>query len=153
MVMKTFKQFLNDRRKLVIYHFDADDAVARQLVFEVLTEAKKSVDLGQGKSIVHHKAHIPDGQDHLQFMVKGRKVYSVNKDGTAHDRSHGKKMQRWALDGAAAHYPGFKMPDDGLIEAILANEEAELLTESNDRPATLISKALLAKALAKAKRS
>ena len=97
------------------------------------------MDLGQGKSIVHQKEHIPDGQDHLHFKVKSRSVYAVNKDGTAHDRSHGKKMQRWALDGAKTCYPDFKMPDNGLIEEVLANERAELLAESSGESEVLIS--------------
>jgi hypothetical protein len=151
MTMKSFKRFLRDQSSgFVIYHYDTDDAEARKLIQEVLTEEKKSVELGRGKSIVHHKAHIPDGQDHLHFQVKGSNVYAVNKDGTAHDRSHGKQMQRWTLDGAALHYPGFKMPKDGLTEEILANGKAELLTESGHEPAVLISKAWLTKALSAA---
>jgi hypothetical protein len=143
-LMKRFSEFIREqsgREGIVIYHFDASDHDARRLVEEVLTEAKKSVDLGQGKCIIHHKAHIPDGQDHLHFEVRGRTVYAVNKDGTAHDRSHGKTMQRWALDGAAAHYPTFKMPPGGLIEEILGNGKLELLTEGVDESKVLIPKA------------
>lgn len=118
---------------LVIYHFDTGDALAELVLTAMLNEAKSVVDLGKGRSIMFHKAHVPGGQDHVHFRVKGSSIAAVNADGTAHDRSHGIKLQRWALDGAKTHYPHIKMPKDGLIEQLIASDR-QLLVESENGP-------------------
>ena len=87
---------------------------------------------------MHHKAHVPNTQDHLHFRVKGTNIAAINKDGSAHDRSHGVQLQKWALDGMKQHYPGFRRPDDGLIESIFA-EDAVLLTEAAEHGRVLVS--------------
>ncbi|WP_136617002.1 MULTISPECIES: hypothetical protein [Mesorhizobium] len=147
--MKGFKQFLKDADGLqtewkevdVFYHFASDDQTAKDTILTLLTEAVPFVDLGKGRSIIHHKAHVPNTEDHLHFVVNGNKIAAVNKSGTAHDRSHGIKLQKWALKGAAQHYPDFKMPKDGLIESLLGQPDGELLLESHRRPRVLLSRA------------
>ncbi|KQI72390.1 hypothetical protein AN191_09805 [Loktanella sp. 5RATIMAR09] len=123
--LKTLKDYIsevearkNDERPetVVFYHFDETDRTAEVVIRLLLNEAKPRVDLGKGRAIIHHKAHIPNNQDHLHFEVKGTRFAAINKDGTAHDRSHGIKLQRWAVDGASKHYPDFRVPKDGLIE-------------------------------------
>ncbi|MBZ9703247.1 MULTISPECIES: hypothetical protein [unclassified Mesorhizobium] len=147
--MKSFKQFLRDANGLegemkevdVFYHFATDDQVAKDTILKLLTEAIPFVDLGKGRSIVHHKAHVPNTEDHLHFVVNGNKFAAVNKSGTAHDRSHGIKLQNWALKGAAKHYPDFTMPKNGLIETLYGQSDNELLLESDRRPKVLLSRA------------
>jgi hypothetical protein len=135
--------------RYAIYHYATGDQVAELVLNELLNEAKKYVDLGKGRSIMFHKAHIPDGQDHLHFRVDGAKIAAVNKDGSAHDRSHGVQLQRWAIDGAKAHYPDFKLPKDGLIEQLHMPEDRTLLLEAVEGR-VLVSKAVRLLALVKA---
>jgi hypothetical protein len=138
-IMKAIEEARNPPG-LVIYHFDTGDALAELILTAMLNEAKSVVDLGKGRSIMFHKAHAAGGQDHLHFRVKGSNIAAVNADGTAHDRSHGIQLQRWALDGAKAHYPQIRMPKDGLIEQLIATDR-QLLNEEETGP--LLDRVLL----------
>lgn len=140
---KGFKDYLaeakaKDSLRTVFYHFETSDHVAEVVVRLLLNEAKPYVDLGKGRAIIHHKAHIPDCQDHLHFRVKGTNIAAINKDGSAHDKSHGIQLQKWAMDGMRQHYPAFRIPEQGLIESIFSNEP-ELLTEEHGRGQVLLS--------------
>lgn len=128
-LIKRLREIEQGADHYVYYHYSSDDALAEFIVTNLLREAKEYVDLGKGRSLMFHKAHDGQGQDHVHFCVKKAKVYAINQDGTAHDRSHGVKMQRWALDGLEKNYPEFKRPKDGLIEALLAGPSGPMLTE------------------------
>lgn len=144
--VKSFKDFLYDatsgnRDVNVIYHFETADRVAEVIVRLLLNEAKPYIDLGKGRAILHHKAHIPNTQDHLHFRVKGTNIAAFNKDGSAHDKSHGIQLQKWATDGAKKHYPDFNIPTDGLIESIFS-DNASLLIEAQDCDHVLLSQGM-----------
>lgn len=137
-MVKGFRKYIDavegkTQARYAIYHYATGDQVAELVLNELLNEAKQYVDLGKGRSIMFHKAHIPDGQDHLHFRVDGAKIAAVNKDGSAHDRSHGVQLQRWAMDGAKSHYPDFKLPKDGLIEQLHMPRDQTLLLEDMER--------------------
>lgn len=141
--LKGFKDYLAEvevqrSTRTVFYHFDTSDRVAEVVIRLLLNEAKPYVDLGKGRAIMHHKAHVPKTQDHLHFRVKGTNIAAINKDGSAHDKSRGVQLQKWATDGAKQHYPDFHIPDDGLIESIFA-EDAVLLTEAAEHGQVLVS--------------
>ena len=106
------------KRNSPIFHFDSVDGTALATVLTLLdlSEAHKPIELGKGRAILYHPAHVKPGQPHLHFTVKGQKVAAINLDGTAHDQSHGIRLQRWALDGLKAHFPHFNRLEDGLIE-------------------------------------
>jgi hypothetical protein len=114
MKIKSFRELINAaegmHEQLVIYHVATDDRVAELVVRGLLLEAIPRVELGKGRSILFHKAHVPNTQDHLHFVVKGDKIAAVNKSGRAHDQSHGYQLQKWALDGAKKYDPDFIMP-------------------------------------------
>ncbi len=107
--------------KYALYYFDRNDAIAEIVIRLLLNEDRKSVDIGKQMCALFHKAHIPDGEDHLHFLVKGHKIASINKNGTVNDKGHGTTLLRLALNNAASHYPGFKKPRDGLIEQLMAD--------------------------------
>ena len=92
------------------YHIAGDDPLGLFIMRHFLGEARSEVALGKGRMMFFHRAHAPGGQDHVHFVVKGAKVFAINKDGSAHDRSHGVEMQRWAVDGLNAHHSGFTVP-------------------------------------------
>lgn len=131
-------------QRMVIYHFEQSDEVAETIVRLLLNEEKPSVDLGKGRRILFHIAHVPTGEDHLHFRVKGKNIAAINKSGTAHDKSHGVKLQRWALDGMEQHYPGFKRPVDGVIECLMGKPTAggiQTLNENFTRKEVLLPRA------------
>lgn len=142
---KSLREVLNPGKKgaekFVIYHFAQDDPVAELIVRALLNEQRPSVDLGKGRSILFHKAHVPNTEDHLHFMVRRAKIAAINQSGTAHDMSHGVQLQRWALDGMQQYYPGFKLPPNGLIEALMSTPSSGLLNEAFDENEVLLSKA------------
>ncbi len=132
----------------VLYHFNPDDRTAEKVIRLLLNEDKRRVDFGQGRTIIFHRATVPNTFDHLHFQVKGTNIAAINRDGTAHDRSHGIKLQRWALDGMANHYPGFKPPKDGIIESLMAaplSPGSQVLNENECfiEGATMIPRAVL----------
>ena len=149
MPVKGFKEFLaeveadraagNLHERVAVYHFATVDLIASAILTSLLMEALPRVDLGKGRSIMFHKAHVPGTEDHLHFLVKGSKIAAINKSGAAHDRSQGVELQKWAINGARQHYPDFNIPDDGLIEQLYSDDQARLLVESangqNDRVA------------------
>ena len=133
--------------RLVIYHFSPADEHAQAVIEQLLSEEKKYVDVGKGRALMFHKAHVPNTDDHLHFVVKGAKVAALNKDGTAHDQSHGFQMQKWAIDGIKKHYPGFTIPKEGLIEQIMGKPEAGILNEGFTAGEILMPKANLVLAM------
>ena len=144
--VKSFRAYLDDvtsssRDVNVIYHFETADRVAEVIVRLLLNEAKPYIELGKGRAILHHKAHILNTQDHLHFRVKGTNIAAINKDGSAHDKSHGIKLQKWATDGARKHYPDFNIPTDGLIESIFS-DNSSLLIEAQDCDHVLLSQGI-----------
>jgi hypothetical protein len=132
------------------YYFDTSDNVAETVIRLLLNEDKSRVDLGQNKSIIFHRAHTEVNQDHLHFLVKGDKIAAVNRDGTAHDSSHGVRLQKWALNGAAQHYPEFRMPKDGLIERLMVEAGAQMLNEEIGGANVLIPRAVITEAISHA---
>ncbi|QNL18856.1 hypothetical protein HXX25_05545 [Hyphobacterium sp. CCMP332] len=142
-LIETIKSITDPEPVFIFYHFDVGDRDAEILIRLLLREAKPYVDLGKGRAIMHHKAHIPNGQDHLHFRVKGSCIAAINKDGSAHDQSHGKTLQKWAMDGARAHYPDFVVPPDGLIEQLFMFTEDQVLHEAMKSKAILASPELM----------
>jgi hypothetical protein len=84
-----------------------------------LTEAQhRGFPLGGKYSAQLHKAHIPQGQDHLHIHSKKNQLFALNTDGTAHDGSHGAYIPNKVADAIRQHYPDFILPPDNLIESV-----------------------------------
>ncbi len=128
------------QEKFVFFHFKSDDTVARFILAHLLVEDCKYVDLGKGREVFYHTAHVPPGQDHLHFYQNDSKLYALNRDGTAHDASHGKVMAGWARDAVKDNYPGFTLPQGGLIEAFADTGRTTLLLEEPGRQPVLLDK-------------
>jgi len=83
-----------------------------------LTEAQhRGFPLGGKYSAQLHKAHIPQGQDHLHIYSKKNQLFALNIDGTAHDSSHGTQIPNKVADALRQHYPEFVLPPDNFIES------------------------------------
>ena len=124
--MVTIRELRRSTEVLVFHYFSEDDDVAVSHL-RYLVESGRSYDMGKGRAVLFHRAHIPQTQDHLHFLQKGNKLYALNRDGTAHDASHGKQMHGWAMD-AVKQFPGFQLPPRGLIESQF--DDAETLVQA-----------------------
>ena len=116
----------------VFFHYDEHDVIAKRAVRQYLCEGGKTLQLGKGRSVRFDRAHVPGGQDHLHFLQKGNNLFALNRDGTAHDRSHGIQMAKWTMDYIKTNHPEWTVPKNGLIEAMLARDEKTYLIEANE---------------------
>ena len=73
--------------------------------------------MGGKYSALLHKAHVPGGQDHIHVFARQNQLFAINRDGTAHDRSHGVRIPNRVADAIRAEFPNFNLPLDNLIES------------------------------------
>lgn len=139
---KSLKQFLaqSEQQKpcFIFHHHRANDSEAAEFLRMFLTEGK-TIRLAGGKAAVFHRAHTPSTQDHLHFYLKQNQLYAINKDGTAHDASHGLKLHNWAVDLVKSEYPNFKIPPTNVIESMFA-AGYQLIVEASARRQPLLTK-------------
>ena len=87
-----------------------------------LMEAKHRGDPLIGKySAKLHKAHIPQGQDHLHVYAKNNELFALNIDGSAHDRSHGNNIPNRVADAIVKKYSEFTLSPGNIIESAPAD--------------------------------
>jgi hypothetical protein len=84
---------------------------------ELLHEAgHRGIPLRSAYSYQAHRAYVPNMQDHFHVYMKQNQIFSVNMDGSAHDRIHGSQIPN------AAAIPlrdlGVDVPDNNLIESV-----------------------------------
>jgi hypothetical protein len=104
---------------------------------KLLQESKKQ-NLGNGYSITFDRNNysLEDrSKDHLHFFLNGKKLGAINRDGTAHDRSHGVRIPNHVADFIKTSYPDFQIPSNNIIESVdQTDEELTLfLIEENIR--------------------
>jgi hypothetical protein len=115
---------------MVFAYYHNEDEVAEAIIKRYLVESGRTYDLGRGYKVAYHRQHVPKTQDHLHFSLKGRDLYSINRDGTAHDSSHGKKMHNQVVDGMKTLFPDFIIPPYNIIESFVVDSK-EYLVESS----------------------
>ena len=79
-------------------------------------------------SAILHKGHGAGGQDHLHVFAKRNQLFALNKDGTAHDASHGARIPNRVAQAIRSKFPQFKIPDTGVIEGVMDEELYEFYT-------------------------
>lgn len=83
-----------------------------------LQEARlKGVPLGGTYSAQLHRPHASGGQVHLHIYARNNQLFSINIDGTAHDRSHGARIPSRVAKAIADTFPNFRLPPNRLIES------------------------------------
>ena len=105
-------------------HFVFEVGSMKQTVFkkfhdeDVLFEGHhRGTPLGGQYSAVLHRAHIHSGQDHLHIFAKQNQLAALNRDGTAHDASHGVRLPNRVVTAILSTFPQFTIPPDGFIES------------------------------------
>jgi len=133
--MMSFSQFVQ-RRDLGWLTFSVEHYTVHVLFSEgewaLLNEGKhRALPLGGQYSAQLHKAHSPVGQDHLHVYAKNKQIFSINKDGSAHDGSHRVRIPNRVADEISRVLPGFTLPPGNLIESaprdVLAMVQKDLL--------------------------
>lgn len=95
-----------------------------------ITEAQhRGVPLAGPYSVIKHKPHIDGGQYHLHLYHKQNQLFAINKDGTAHDKSHGYQIPNKVADALRKQFPDFVLPRHNIIESVndLTAVEIEIL--------------------------
>jgi hypothetical protein len=96
-----------------LYFGDTDNDTHKMLL-----EAKhKGVPLIGPYSTQKHVDRTGKGQEHLHIYSKNNEIFAINKDGTAHDQSHGAIIPNKVAQALRKHFPDFKIPPNNLIES------------------------------------
>lgn len=116
--MLSFKQFVMAQEPVsftvegytVHVYFDPADA-------GLLLEGRNKIySLGGQYTAQLHRAHSHVGQDHIHVYAKNGQIFALNRDGTAHDRSHNQRIPNKVAEAIPKYFPGFKIPPNNLIE-------------------------------------
>ena len=84
----------------------------------LLVEGKsKTFELGGQYSAMLHQAHSNPGQIHIHVYAKNRKLFAMNQDGSAHDRSHQTRIPNEVATAISKKFPSFTLPPDNFIES------------------------------------
>ena len=103
----------------VTMRFNVDEYVVDILISDqdgiLLEGSVKNLDFGGQYYAQLHSAHSNPGQKHIHVYAKNRQLFSMNIDGSAHDRSHGARIPNKVADAIRNILPGFKIPENNLI--------------------------------------
>ena len=118
---KDFKEEILEISDYIVHlSFDSD---TEQKLFK---ESKdKGENIGGTYSVIKHKPHTSKGQSHLHIYAKKNELFSINKDGTAHDNSHKTTIPNEVFDGLKKYFPNFELPKNRYIEHV---EKDNLIT-------------------------
>lgn len=121
--MKSFKEYLAESKPNYEWlTFSVEDYLIHVL-FEsstdsLITEAKhKGMPLGGQYSAQLHGVHSPVGQQHIHVYAKNNQLFSLNKDGSAHDASHQTQIPNKVAKAIQNNFPGFTLPPNNIIES------------------------------------
>ncbi|WNL30176.1 MULTISPECIES: hypothetical protein [Aliarcobacter] len=126
--MGKFIQFIQEeeRKKYQWLTFEIDTYVVHILFETTLNESKlHGFPLGGQYSAQLHNAHSEVGQKHLHVYAKNNQIFSMNIDGTAHDKSHRTRIPNKVANAINKYFPDFTLPPDNFIES--ASEEIKKL--------------------------
>lgn len=101
-------------------HVSSDDPKGSSAIIEAQQRGKP---LRGPYSAQQHAGHTAAGQEHLHVYLKQNQIFSLNKDGTAHDKSHGVRIPNRVADAIRELFPDFDLPEDNLIETIAKDED------------------------------
>ena len=107
----------------IIHLYFIEDELSESLSSKpLLIQESNVIDLGKGRELAFHRnnytnPHNP-AKDHLHFYVKGKEIFSINRDGTAHDGSHGVLIPGDVYNKINKRFPDFNLPKNRLIESL-----------------------------------
>lgn len=113
-----YKQIVIESPDFVIHVYFEDRTSNRSgNVVELLNEAiYKGKPIGGSYSALEHKPKVPpNAQPHYHFYDRNRQLFAINKDGTAHDDSHGCKINNKIASFMKS--VGYVVPSNNIIES------------------------------------
>ena len=121
-----FKEYLSNlenSKKYVRQTFAEDGKIFHFYTSADSLDEAKWVELGKGNSVRYDSGNTgTKTKGHLHFLHKGKDLITINRDGIAHDQSHGYKMSKRQTNIVSSKF-GFSVPDDNILESCtLANE-------------------------------
>jgi hypothetical protein len=121
--MKSFKEFLAEKEaeKRMWYTFESEGYVVHiwfdsEELHEINEAKYKGTPIGGQYSAQLHQAHSTVGQQHLHVYAKNNQLFSLNKDGSAHDRSHTAVIPNKVAKAIKNHFPSFELSSKNIIE-------------------------------------
>jgi hypothetical protein len=104
-----------EKHFIVHFHFDPDGADGQ------LLEARfHGLPLVDTYSAQKHAAHASPGYEHLHVYSKQNHLFAMNRDGSAHDDSHGYRIPNRVAQAIRTRFPDFIIPSNNLIESFEA---------------------------------
>ena len=61
--------------------------------------------------------HSDSGQYHLHVYNRNNQLFAINKDGTAHDQSHGCRIPNKVAKVLRIRFPDYRIPSNNFIES------------------------------------
>lgn len=58
------------------------------------------------------------GKPHVHILLKGKELFALNINGTAHDGSHGVRIPNIIKDALPEIFPSCEIPENGMIECM-----------------------------------
>jgi hypothetical protein len=103
---------------IIQIYFENSSINLTEDIVELLNEAKyKGKPIGGTYSAIEHKPKVPpNAQPHYHFYDRNNHLYAINKDGTAHDASHGCKLNNTI--SKFLNTVGYTVPANNLIESL-----------------------------------
>ena len=138
--MKTFKEFLIEQGEIergfeIIQVDDYLLIIFFENSLELLTEAmQKGKKLVNDYTYIINKGNVDPNFKHIHVYKKGKQIFAMNIDGTAHDKSHKTKIPNKVADAIRKKHPEFLIPKDNFIENLdisLEEKDLILLLEKN----------------------
>jgi hypothetical protein len=128
-----FKNFLEKNNAGTSYIeltvFDDNVLISIYVERQSLDEGKV-YNLGKGDTVRYDSGNMnTKTQDHLHFYHNGSQLYAINRDGTAHDKSHGYKISNRHAEIVSNKF-GFSLPKNNIIESCPLAIETILLCEN-----------------------
>ena len=82
----------------------------------ILEAQRRGIPLIGPYSYFKHPPHNPTGAYHLHIYCKQNELFSINKNGTAHDGSSGYRIPNKVANKLREMFPNWKIPDNNIIE-------------------------------------
>lgn len=102
----------------------------------IFKEAKhRGTPLGGTYSMRQDSPHSTKGQNHIHVYCKNNQLFAINKDGSAHDQSHGVRIPNKVARKLRVQLPDYKIPGNNIIESA-PPEIAELLFNTQNNNST-----------------